>query len=176
MNSSFIKGIEKQHSTMISGYFINTYESSFPSPINVWIDTKDIIGTTSTMDGPLAANAEDMAKLLKAIVIENDVISHKVRQQIIGDAHLVNSWGARFYQASDFYYGLGGWKEVINGKTFYHHGGTEFGYFTQNIYVPEIDVSITALANCGVNEHCEEEFQAFTFEVLDSFLEIRKRK
>ena len=158
---------------MISGYFINTYESSFPTPMNVWIDTKDIIGTAATMDGPLAANVEDMATLLKAIVIDNNVVNMAVRTQMIGDEHLVSSWGARFYRGSEFHYGLGVWKEKVDGKTFYHHGGTEFGYFTQNIYIPDSDVSITAFANCGVNDHCEDEFQDFTFEILDSVLKVR---
>lgn len=93
----------------------------------MWVDTKDIIGTTASSDAPLA---------------------------------------------SDFYYGLGIWVEEINDRKFYHHGGTEFGYFTQNIYIQEGDVSITAFANCGVNDKCEEAFQNFTFEVLDSFLNV----
>ena len=42
MTSSYLKGVEKPKPEMISGYFINTYESSFPTPLNVWIDTKDM--------------------------------------------------------------------------------------------------------------------------------------
>ncbi|CAH9051170.1 D-alanyl-D-alanine carboxypeptidase [Pseudoalteromonas sp. CIP111854] len=174
MTSSYSKGVEKHQPVMTSGFFINETDPLFPTPLNVWVDTKNIIGTTATSDAPLASDVKDMAKLLRAIVRKNSVFSESVRAQMIGEKYLVESWGARFYYASDFYYGLGIWIEKVNGKKFYHHGGTEFGYFTQNIYIPDGDVSITAFANCGVNDHCEEAFQNFTFEVLDSFLNIKK--
>lgn len=63
--------------------------------------------------------------------------------------------------------------EKVIGKRCYHHGGTEFSYFTQNIYIPDGDVSITAFADYRVNSNCEDAFQSFTFEVLDSFLNVR---
>ena len=172
MTSSYSKGVEKHQPELASGFFINDEDPFFPTPLNVWVDTKDIIGTTATSDAPLASDVNDMAKLLRAIVRKNNVVSENVRTQMIGEEHLIESWGPRFYRASDFYYGLGIWVEEINGRKFYHHGGTEFGYFTQNIYIPEGDVSITAFANCGVNDKCEEAFQNFTFEVLDSFLKV----
>ncbi|KPV95646.1 D-alanyl-D-alanine carboxypeptidase precursor [Pseudoalteromonas sp. P1-9] len=172
MTSSYSKGVEKHHPELASGFFINDEDPFFPTPVNVWVDTKDIIGTTATSDAPLASDVNDMAKLLRAIVRKNNVVSENVRTQMIGEEYLIESWGPRFYRASDFYYGLGIWVEEINGRKFYHHGGTEFGYFTQNIYIPEGDVSITAFANCGVNDKCEEAFQNFTFEVLDSVLNV----
>lgn len=173
MASSYSKGVEEHKPKLASGFFINDVDPFFPTPLNVWVDTKDIIGTTATSDAPLASDVNDMAKLLRAIVRKNKVVSESVRTQMIGEEHLIESWGPRFYRASDFYYGLGIWVEEINGRKFYHHGGTEFGYFTQNIYIPEGDVSITAFANCGVNDKCEEGFQNFTFEVLDSFLNFK---
>lgn len=172
MTSSYSKGVEKHQAELASGFFINDEDPFFPTPLNVWIDTKDIIGTTATSDAPLASDVNDMARLLRAIVRKNNVVSESVRTQMIGEEHLIESWGPRFYRASDLYYGLGIWVEEINGRKFYHHGGTEFGYFTQNIYIPEGDVSITAFANCGVNDKCEEAFQNFTFEVLDSYLKV----
>lgn len=172
MTSSYSKGVEKHQPKLASGFFVNDEDPSFPTPLNVWVDTKNIIGSTATSDAPLASNVNDMAKLLRAIVRKNNVVSEDVRTQMIGEEHLVESRGPRFYRASDFYYGLGIWVEEINGRKFYHHGGTEFGYFTQNIYIPEGDISITAFANCGVNDQCEEAFQDFTFEVLDSFLNV----
>jgi len=172
MTASYSKGVEKHQPKLASGFFINEDDPLFPTPLNVWIDTKNIIGTTATSDAPLASNVNDMATLLRAIVSKNKIFSDSVRMQMIGKKHLVESWGPRFYHGSDFYYGLGIWVEEINNKKFYHHGGTEFGYYTQNIYIPDGDISITAFANCGVNEQCEEAFQNFTFEVLDSFLNI----
>ncbi len=173
MMSSYSKGVEEHNPELASGFFINDADPSFPTPMNVWIDTKNIIGTTATSDAPLAANVEDMATLLRAIVLPNDVISDKVREQMIGERNLVESHGPRFYSSSNFHYGLGIWVEEVNDKKFYHHGGTEFGYYTQNIYIPDGDVSITAFANCGVNDRCEQDFQNFTFEVLNSVLQIQ---
>ncbi|MDP5214491.1 serine hydrolase [Pseudoalteromonas tunicata] len=173
MTASYSKGVEQHQPELVSGFFINDEDPHFPTPLNEWIDTKDIIGTTATSDAPLASDVQDMAKLLRAIVRENKVISEKVRAEMIGNEHLVASWGPRFYQGSDFYYGLGIWVEKFNDKQFYHHGGTEFGYFTQNIYIPDGDISITAFVNCGVNEQCEGEFQKFTFEVLNSVLNVK---
>ncbi|WP_170940640.1 serine hydrolase domain-containing protein [Pseudoalteromonas sp. NBT06-2] len=174
MTSSYSKGVEEHKPKLTSGFFINDVDPTFPIPMNIWVDTKDIIGTTATSDAPLTSSVNDMAKLLRAIVTNNNIVNQRVREQMIGEENLVESWGQRFYRSSDFYYGLGIWVEEVNGKKFYHHGGTEFGYFTQNIYIPDGDISITAFANCGVNDHCEEEFQNFTFEVLDSFLNIKK--
>ncbi|ESP91470.1 serine hydrolase domain-containing protein [Pseudoalteromonas luteoviolacea] len=174
MTSSYSKGVEKHKPKLASGFFINDADPAFPLPMNVWVDTKEIIGTTATSDAPLASSVSDMAKLLRAIVHDNSIVSRSVRATMIGEKNLVESWGPRFYSSSDFHYGLGVWVEKVRGKTFYHHGGTEFGYFTQNIYIPDGDVSITAFANCGVNEHCESEFQNFTFAILDSFLKVRQ--
>ena len=174
MTSSYSKGVEKHQPELASGFFINDEDHLFPTPLNVWIDTKDIIGTTATSDAPLASDVNDIAKLLRTIVLKNKYFSERLRTEMIGEKHLVESWGPRFYQGSDFYYGLGIWVEKVNDKKFYHHGGTEFGYFTQNIYIPDGDISITAFANCGVNDKCEEAFQHFTFEVLDSFLNVSR--
>ncbi|MBD1584648.1 serine hydrolase domain-containing protein [Pseudoalteromonas sp. S16_S37] len=172
MTSSYSKGVETHQPDLASGFFINDEDPDFPTPMNTWIDMKQIIGTTATSDAPLASNVVDMAKLLRAIVRSNKVVSERVREQMIGEQHLVAASGPRFYRGSKFRYGLGVWVEEIAGNTFYHHGGTEFGYYTQNIYIPKGDVSITAFVNCGVNARCESAFQDFTFEVVDSFLHI----
>ncbi|BBN82237.1 hypothetical protein PA25_22220 [Pseudoalteromonas sp. A25] len=173
MTSSYSKGVEDHQPALASGFFINDEEPDFPIPMNTWVDMKQIIGTTATSDAPLASSVIDMANLLRAIVRNNKVISDWVRNQMIGEQYLVASSGPRFYSASKFRYGLGVWVEEIAGKKFYHHGGTEFGYYTQNIYIPDGDVSITAFVNCGVNSRCESAFQDFTFAVVDSFLQIR---
>lgn len=176
MTSSYFKGAEKHEPDMVSGYFINDEDPSFPAPMHRWIDTKDIIGSTGVSDAPLASDARGMARLLKAIVVPNPVVSDAVRQNMIGKTHLVASQGPRFYHNSSLHYGLGVWVEEIDGKRIYHHGGTEFGYFTQNIYIAEGDISITAMVNCGVNAECERAFQSFTFSILDMFLSPGKKR
>ncbi len=174
MSSSYVKGVEKHVPDLISGYFINDTYPDFPLQMNVWIDFKDIIGSSAFSDAPLASNVIDIAKLLKSIVTGNEVVKNNVRKQMIGNKNLVKAWGAKFYKSSELYYGLGIFVEKINGITIYHHGGTEFGYFTQNIYIPDGDISITAFTNCGVNDYCEGRFQELTFNILDSFLGITK--
>ncbi len=174
MTSSYSKAIERHEPALISGYFINDADPKFPLPLNVWIDMKKYIGNVALSDAPLASNAKDMATILRSIVNENTTISPSVRENMIGSRNLVDAWGPRFYQGSDFYYGLGVFVEDIGGQRLYHHGGTEFGYYTQNIYIPEQDTSITAFANCGVNERCEDDFQHFTLQILDSLLNMKR--
>lgn len=174
LNSSYFKGVEEHKPDFISGYFYNDGDANFPSPMNAWFDTKDVIGSSAFSDAPLASSVKDMAKLLKSIVTETEVIKSSVRKNIIGKKNLVDAWGAKFYRSSELYYGLGLFIEKIDGTTIYHHGGTEFGYFTQNIYIPNGDISITAFVNCGVNDYCEDRFKELTFNILDSFVGIRK--
>lgn len=175
MQKSFFKGIEQSMSEISSGYFFNDSDGDFPTPVNLWFDTKEVILHSAFSDAPLVASVEDLAKLLKSIVKGHEAISHDVRENMIGDNHLVRAWGPNFYDASTLYYGLGIFVEEINGVKIYHHGGTEFGYFTQNIYIPVDDISITAFVNCGVNDFCESRFQKFTFDILESFLKIKTR-
>jgi len=174
LNSSYSKGVEEHKPDFISGYFYNDGDTDFPSPVNEWFDTKNLMGNSAFSDAPLASSVKDIAKLLKSIVSENKIVKSSARENIIGTKNLVEAWGNKFYQSSKLYYGLGIFVEKTNGVTIYHHGGTEFGYFTQNIYIPDGDISITAFANCGVNDYCEERFQELTFKILDSFLGISK--
>lgn len=173
MSNSYSKAIEPHIPDFIPGYFFNDVEEHFPLPFGKISNMKAHMASIATSDAPMVSDVTDLAKLLRAIVKNNSVVSSKVREQMIGDKNLIPAWGAKFYRSSDLYYGLGIFVEEIHGKRFYHHGGTEFGYFTQNIYIADGDISITAFANCGVNDHCEEEFQNFSFEVLDGFLKIR---
>lgn len=155
MNSSFYGGIEKQRGDIISGYFKD-----------------DIIGTLNTKpfyeyigfaDAPLRSNVEDLALLLKNIVSGDSTLSEDVR--------------ARFFEAESMVkvnetteYGLGIFKEKINNKTVYHHGGLEAGYTTANIFIEETQTSITAFFNCGLNQQCEAESDQVIHAILDNEL------
>lgn len=174
LNSSYSKGVEEHQPDLISGYFYNDGDIDFPSPVNEWVDTKNLIGNSAFSDAPLASSVKDIAKLLKSIVSDNEIVKASVRENIIGTRNLVEAWGNKFYESSELYYGLGVFVEKKGDVTIYHHGGTEFGYFTQNVYIPDREIGITAFANCGVNEYCEERFQELIFNILDSLISLSK--
>jgi len=113
-----------------------------------------------------------MAKLLKAIIANKSFINDDIRDNLIGAKRLIEIDENNFYRASKIHYDLGIFIETINETTFYHHAGNEFGYYTQNIYIPTLDVSIKAMVNCGVFDKCDAPFNEMVFKILESFLNV----
>ncbi|SFC93088.1 D-alanyl-D-alanine carboxypeptidase [Pseudoalteromonas denitrificans DSM 6059] len=172
MQHSYYKAIEKHKYDIASGYFINNEEENFPTPLYQRFNTKTVIENTRLADAPLASSSPDMAKLLKAIIANKSFINDDIRENLIGAKRLIEIDENNFYRASKIHYGLGIFIETINETTFYHHAGNEFGYYTQNIYIPTLDVSITAMVNCGVFDECDAPFNEMVFKILESFLNV----
>ncbi|MDO6428623.1 serine hydrolase domain-containing protein [Thalassotalea sp. 1_MG-2023] len=155
MHSSFYGGIEKQLGDIISGY----YKDDIIGTLN----TKPFYESIGFADAPLRSNVEDLALLLKNIVAVDSSLSEEVR--------------ARFFEAKSMVevnstteYGLGIFKEKLNNKTVYHHGGLEAGYTTANIFIEETQTSITAFFNCGLDAQCEAESDQVIQTLLDNEL------
>ncbi|WP_286270268.1 serine hydrolase domain-containing protein [Thalassotalea hakodatensis] len=155
MNSSFYGGIEKSLGDIISGY----YQDEAIGTVN----TKPFYEFIGFADAPLRSNVEDLALLLKNIVSTDSAFSQDVR--------------ARFFEAESMVkinasteYGLGIFKEKLNNKTVYHHGGLEAGYTTANIFIEETQTSVTAFFNCGLNAQCESESDQVLQTILDNEL------
>jgi len=170
LHNSYYNGYENKQYHIASGYFTNDEDPEFILPFNTTSNTRDIMLNTGLADAPLAANAKDMAKLLRSIVLAKGPITDKTRQQMIGEKYLVSADTRAYLANSEIYYGLGVFVEKNKQQLIYHHGGTEFGYFTQNIYVPQTDTSITILANCGVNDSCEQPLLALADDLLRPFI------
>lgn len=152
MNESFYGGIEKERGEIISGYFKD-------ETVGV-LDTKPFFEYIGVADAPLRANVEDLALLLKNLVAEESVFSDDVQARFFDDNSVVQVDATTEY-------GLGIFKENVNGKTIYHHGGVEPGYTTANIFIKDSQTSITAFFNCGLTAECE----AQTDKVIQIILE-----
>lgn len=155
MNSSFYGGIEKQLGDIISGYFKDDVIGT--------LNTKPFYESIGFADAPLRSNVEDLALLLKTIVSVDSPLSEDVR--------------TRFFEAESMVeidsttgYGLGIFKEKLNNKTVYHHGGIEAGYTTANIFIEETHTSITAFFNCGLDAQCEAQSDQVIHAILENEL------
>ena len=142
MNTSFYGGIEKDMGEIISGYYIEEDGSI--------LNTKPFFEYLGTADAPLRSNVEDLAFLLKYIVSSDSTISKDVQARFFSEDNVV-----RVDESVE--YGLGIFRENMNGNTVYHHGGLEPGYSTSNIFIEDTKTSITIFFNCGVNTQCETE-------------------
>ena len=170
LQHSYYNGYEQAQYQIASGYFTNDEDPEFVLPYGKTSNTRPTMLNTGLADAPLAANAQDIAKLLRSIVLAKGPVTQEVKQQMLSDKYLIPAQTRPYLIDSKLYYGLGIFVEKTPQQTIYHHGGTEFGYFTQNIYLPNTDTSITILANCGVNDSCEQPLLKLADELLRPFV------
>ena len=156
MTASFYGGIEKELGEIISGYY---HDETIGT-----IDTKPFYENIGFADAPLSSNVEDLAHLLKSIVSNDSALPQDVQARFFDESTSVRLDATREY-------GLGIFKEYMNGKTVYHHGGIEPGYRTTNIFIEETQTSITAFFNCGLSEQCEAETDKVVHSILNNELE-----
>jgi len=141
MNNTYYRGIEKNQQGFISGY--HTFED-----INETYDTKAYQENIAVASSPVVSTVEEMALFMKSVVSDQSFLNDSIRAEVFGAEHLVendNNGG----------YGLGIIVELIKGDTAYYHGGLIHGYHTQNVYVKEKALSITAFINCSTEPSCE---------------------
>lgn len=155
LHDTYYNGLEKERGTIISGYFDDDGEL---------LNTKPLYENIGVADAPLISSASDMSKLIRSIVTDSTLVSDDVRTLLIGEENLTDIGGGMFY-------GMGMFKEVINGKTVYHHGGDEPGYMTSNIYIEDTDTTMTLLVNCNLYEACELQAARLIDSILVTLLE-----
>ncbi|WP_199609520.1 serine hydrolase domain-containing protein [Flocculibacter collagenilyticus] len=114
-------------------------------------------------DAPLVTDAHDMVLLLKEIV-NGMHVSEKIRALMLEKPSMYNV-------NAQLSYGLGVFKQNIDGTMVYHHGGEEPGYSSANIYIPQSDTSLTLLFNYGGFEACETRVDGVIQTVLKTFLQ-----
>jgi len=141
MNATYYRGIEKTQGDFISGYY------SFNNSDEIY-DTKPYLENVGRASAPLISSVEDMAHFLKSIVTNTSFINTNISDDIFGDKSLIQ------VNANNSY-GLGIIVESIGKNTAYQHSGLNYGYHTQNIYIKEKDLSITAFINCSTAPFCE---------------------
>lgn len=156
MNSSYYGGLEKSRGDIISGYYTDEAHGT--------INTKIYYQNIGFADAPLRSNIADLALLLKAIAGNGGAISNSVQTMLIGENSLVRVGDRKEY-------GLGIFKEQLNGKTLYHHGGLEAGYTTENIFIEDTQTSISIYINCGLSELCKKESDQLLKIILNNELQ-----
>lgn len=155
LNNTFYNGIEKDDAEIISGYYVSDDGET--------INTKPYYQNIGVADAPLMSTVTDMSALLKAIITDNSTINEDIRNLLIGNDSLVDL-------GDDVYYGLGIFKDIINGQTVYHHGGQELGYQTTNLYIADSDTTVTMFVNCHGYSACDEKNDALVQYILSTLL------
>ncbi len=156
LDSTYYRGVEKTRGDFISGYH------SFDGD-SITYNTKSYLENVSQASSPLVSSVEDMAWFLKSTIGDQNFISASVRDEFIGS----QQFAANNTNSS---YGLGIVVEKIGANTAYFHAGLTYGYHTQNIYIKEKDLSITAFINCSTAPTCENTMDSLVEKVLENEL------
>jgi D-alanyl-D-alanine carboxypeptidase len=156
MNATYYRGIEKDHGDFISGYHkFDDHDTTY--------ETKSYLENVSQASSPMVSSVEDMALFMKSVVAEPSFINDSIRNEFFGSEQLIPN-------DSNGVYGLGINVEPLGGNTAYYHAGLNYGYHTQNIYIKEKDLSITAFINCSSKPVCESTMDSLIQKVFDNEL------
>ena len=168
MNRSYYKGVEKNRNEIISGYFTNDNGHSIIGK-NETINTKVMQENIGVADAPLVSTVEELALLLRMTITGSDIITGTMQDMLFGEDNL-NDMGYKWYGNYNADYGKGMFTENFKNTLIYHHGGVGLGYNTNNVYIPESNISITTFANCGASDACDNKLHNMVTKILASVI------
>ena len=148
LNATYYRGIEKDLGDFTSGY--HKFDDD-----NETYDTKSYLENVAIANAPVVSSVEDMALFLKSAVAEQSFINSEIRADIFGSQQLNGFIGI----------------ETRGDNTLYGHSGLTHGYHTQNIYVKEKELSITAFINCSTQPVCENTMDSLITKILTNELD-----
>ena len=151
LESTYYRGVEKDQGEFISGYHL--------LDDGTLLDTKPFVENVALASSPMVSSVEDMAMFLKSTITDDSFVSPSAREQLVGMSALV---GVNQNEA----HGLGLGRVTLNGHVLYAHAGLTYGYHTQNIYVQDLDTSMTLFINCSSQPVCENTMDAIVEELL----------
>ncbi|WP_185843593.1 serine hydrolase domain-containing protein [Pseudoalteromonas luteoviolacea] len=154
LSNTFSVGIENQVAQLTPGY--EKQDDSF-------INTGPILSKVSASSTPVASTVGELSSLTRRIFKDETWLSPAVRDELVGNKSRV-----KVSDTQDYVLGL--WREQINGHTVYHHNGGNHGYISNNLYIPELDVSVVYFLNCGLSEACQNAFYTIENEVMASIV------
>jgi D-alanyl-D-alanine carboxypeptidase len=143
MNATYYRGIEKDQGDFISGYH------KFSDDETIY-NTKAYQENVATASSPVVSSVEDMARFLKNAIADQSFIHDDIRADFIGEKQLNGIIGI----------------DIVSDNTIYGHSGKIRGYHTQNVYIAEKDLSITAFINCSTDPVCENTMDNLIQKVL----------
>jgi D-alanyl-D-alanine carboxypeptidase len=155
LNDTFYLGIEKDLGDIISGYVMD----------DEVLNTKPFYENVAVADAPLATSVTDLSSLLRAIMTDESIVNDEIRELLIGEENL-----SLIDPNNQFYVGMGMFKSILGDYTLYHHGGEEAGYKTENIFIQELDTTVTAFFNCHGHISCIEQTDELVQKVLGELL------
>ena len=150
LNDTYYSGLEREMGSTASGYTKIDGNT---------LNTKPFYYNVGVADAPLVSTASDLNTLLRAIIKDTHTVNDDIRETLLGDQSMTDL-------GNDVYYGLGLFKDIIQGFTVYHHGGEEAGYKTANIYIEELDTGFSMLFNCHGYTECNNQSDAVVQLVL----------
>jgi len=143
MNATYYRGIEKDQGDFISGYHkFDDHDTTY--------NTKSYIENIAIANSPVVSSVEDMALFLKSAVAEQSFLNAEIRADFFGSEQANGIIGI----------------DSLGDNTVYGHSGLTHGYHTQNIYLEEKGLSITAFINCSTQPVCENTMDSLIDEVL----------
>lgn len=154
LNDTYYSGLENELGSSIPGYILEDGEM---------VNTKAFYESVGVADAPLVSTVSDLTSLLRAILTNESVVTDEMRDILIGQESIVNT-------PYGFDFGLGLFKEIINGGVVYHHGGDEAGYKISNLYSVDTDTAITLFANCNGYNACIQKADALMQQLLAKVL------
>ncbi|MBL6447666.1 beta-lactamase family protein [Fulvivirga sp. 29W222] len=111
-----------------------------------YVNTRYISFSIPYSSGSLMSTVEDMLKWQKAIE----------KHILISEESTVKAFtNYRLNNGEPINYGYGWHIKSINGMPSYEHGGSIFGYKSMGVYLPDNDIYVIALSNCGCNSPTE---------------------
>ncbi|KZN68708.1 serine hydrolase domain-containing protein [Pseudoalteromonas luteoviolacea] len=149
LSDTFSVGIEHSVAQLTPGY---------EKQAGTFVNTGPILSQVTAASTPVASSVTDVATVMRSIFKDDTWLSQAEREALLGDA-------SRVKVSANLDYVLGLWKEEFNGFTVFHHNGGNHGYISNNIYVPELDVSIVYFLNCGLSEPCINAFNTIEQQV-----------
>ena len=136
---------------------------------NEKINTKIIYENIGVADAPLASTVEDLALFLETLITGSKIITEDIQDILFGKDSL-NYMASEWYGLYGVYYGKGMFTEKFKHVQLFHHAGGELGYSITNIYIPEIETSITAFLNCGESYGCHEREEDMILKILNKVI------
>lgn len=157
LTNTFYLGFEKELGEIISGYVIDGDDI---------INTKPLYENVGVADAPIATTVSDLSLLIRTIMTDDSIVNDEIRQLLLGEESLVLADAD-----SNFYVGLGMFKNLKGDFTIFHHGGEEVGYKSSNIYIKELDTTVTTFFNCHGHSSCIVQTDEMIQQVLTSLIE-----
>ncbi|MEM8510155.1 MAG: serine hydrolase domain-containing protein [Bacteroidota bacterium] len=116
--------------------------SGYSKKDNRYINSRYISFSIPFSSGALMSTVEDMFKWQKGV--KNHILINEESTKKVFTNYRLNN-------GENIDYGYGWHIKTRNGIQIYEHGGSIFGFKSMGVYIPEEDIYILSLTNCGCN-------------------------